>query len=320
MSKEVLSVERQKFLFVTTFLIVCLLLTLSIARGQERQLSEARPEIERLINESNAKTVGVAAYDLKTRQQLFINEHVVMHAASTMKLPVMMEVFRLASMRKLKLSDRIEVKNYFASIIDRSKYELSAEGDADPELYKRIGEKLTILELVERMIERSSNLATNLLIERTGTEQVTNLIRRLGGREMTVRRGVEDTKAFHAGVNNTTTAYDLMLQLRSLAEKRFLNARACEHMISILTRQKLNRAIPAGLPSGIRVAHKTGTIQEIKHDAGIIFVPGRRPYILVVLTRGIADRKQGDELIANISRIIYQTIVPSTTPFTQSHQ
>ena len=75
-------------------------------------------------------------------------------------------------------------------------------------------------------------------------------------------------------------------------------------MIEILERQKFNESIPAGLPPGTRVAHKTGEITKIHHDAAIVFAP--RPFVLVILTRGLADKKDSSVLMADIARILYQ--------------
>jgi len=274
-------------------------------------LEQARPEIERLISASGAEMVGVAVYDTQTRKTLLINERESMHAASTMKLPVMMEIFRLVSAKKLTLRTPVEVKNKFFSIVDGSEYRLNKDDDSDEEVYRRIGQTMTVAELVDHMITWSSNLATNLLIEKAGAERVMDLMQQLGAHDIKVRRGVEDAKAFQAGLNNTTTAYDLMLLLRLLAEKKFLNARACDQMIEVLSAQHFNEGIPAGLPAGTRVAHKTGTITKIHHDAAIVYAPGRKPYVLVVLTRGIAEEKRSNRLIAEISRVVYRALAPA---------
>jgi beta-lactamase class A len=278
------------------------------ATAAQRGLSAARTEITRLIAESGAESVSVAVDDLKTGERLLIDEHQVLHAASMMKVPVMMEIYRLAGQGKLKLSDPIPIKNRFASIVDGSEYQLNAEDDSEVDLYKRVGSQVPITELVELMITRSSNLATNLLIERVGADAATKVIRSLGGQEMTVHRGVEDGKAFRAGLNNVASAYDLMLLFRALAEKKFLGPRMSEEMIGVLLRQKFNEAIPAGLPAGMRVAHKTGSITKIKHDGGIVFIPARKPYVIVVLTRGIADEQKSNQLIAKISGVVYRTL------------
>jgi beta-lactamase class A len=274
----------------------------------QKRLESARESILALINLSGAQDVAVAVDRGSSGERLLINERVVFHAASTMKLPVMMKIFELAKKGKLSLEGPVEIRNTFASIVDGSPYSLRKEDDGEQSLYDRAGANATIRELVEKMIVRSSNLATNLLIEKAGADSVTQLVRSLGGPDMTVRRGVEDGKAFRAGINNTTTAYDLMMMLDAIAETRFLDRRYCDQMIDILSRQEFNQGIPAGLPAGTRVAHKTGSITAIRHDAGIVFPAGKKPYVLVVLTRGVKDEKRADELIAGITRIIQSAL------------
>ena len=287
---------------------VFLLVALAVSVLAQSKLDQAKAQIEKVIAASGAEIVGVAVYDLQSKQALFINEKVSLHAASTMKLPVMMEIFRLVEDKKLRLTDPIEVKNKFFSIVDGSEYRLNKTDDSDEEVYNRIGQKMTVLELVDHMITWSSNLATNLLIERVGPENIMKLMSELGANDIRVLRGVEDSKAFRAGKNNTTTAYDLMVLLRAIAENKFKSKRACEKMVEILAAQHFNDGIPAGLPTATKVAHKTGEITKHKHDAGIVYPLDGKPYVIVVLTKGIESDKQSGKLIAEISRLVYQAL------------
>jgi beta-lactamase class A len=266
-------------------------------------------QIDELIRASGAEAVAVAYHDLDTGRELLINPDVSFHAASTMKVPVMMEVYRQAATRKLKFDQRIPIKNDFVSLADGSHYSLSGESDSEQSLYKRIGQPETIRELVRLMITVSSNLATNLLMERVTPERVMDLMRTIGADNMHVLRGVEDGKAFQKGLNNTTTARDLMIIMRLIAERRAVSAKASDEMIKIMLDQKFNQGIPAGLPKDARVSHKTGSITRINHDAAIVYLKGRKPYVLVILTRGIEDENRAHKLIADISRAVYE---PST--------
>jgi beta-lactamase class A len=291
---------------------ICILILLWFALPPEASaqgsLAGAKSEVERLVAGSKAEVVSLAVYDLETKQSLLINEKVSLHAASTMKLPVMMEIFRLADRKKLGLNEPIEIKNKFYSIVDGSEYRLSMSDDSDQEIYNRIGQTMPVIELIDRMITWSSNLATNLLIEKVKAENVNALMRELGASDIQVLRGVEDPKAFQAGKNNTTTAYDLMLLLRLIAENKFLKRRACEKMVEILSAQRFNDGIPAGLPAATRVAHKTGEITRHNHDAAIVYLPGRKPYVIVVLTKGIVEHRRSRKLIADVSRAVYQSL------------
>ena len=268
---------------------------------------EGLPEkIEALIRASGAETVAVAYYDLDTRKELLINPDIDFHAASTMKVPVMMEIYRQAEARKLSLDQRIPVKNDFASIVDGSHYSLAPDGDSDQSLYTKVGQTETIRELIRLMITVSSNLATNILIERISPQRVMDLMRKIGANNTRVLRGVEDGKAFQKGLNNTTTARDLMIILRRIAERRAVSTKASDEMINVMFDQKFNDGIPAGLPQNARVSHKTGSITRINHDAAIVYPAARKPYVLVVLTRGIDDEKLAHKLIADISRVVYE--------------
>lgn len=256
---------------------------------------------------SSGAGVAVAMRALDGRTELMIDPDTPFHAASTMKVPVMMEIFRQAAAGKLALDQRIPIKNDFVSIVDGSHYSLSPDSDSDQTLYTRVGQTETIRELLRLMITVSSNLATNLLIERVTPDRVMNLMRTVGAKHIRVLRGVEDGKAFQRGLNNTTTARDLMIILRRIAERRAVSAKASDEMIKVMLDQKFNEGIPAGLPRDARVSHKTGSITRINHDVAIVYPPGRKPYVLIVLTRGIDDEKRAHKLIADISRVVYES-------------
>ncbi|MDZ7363754.1 MAG: serine hydrolase [candidate division KSB1 bacterium] len=275
--------------------------------------------IQHLADSLHAE-ISVAFRDLETGKEFFFNERKMMHAASTMKVPVMIEVFRQAEKGKFDLDDSITVKNQFASIVDGSPYHLNAGDDSDSLMYDAIDKKMAIRQLVEQMITVSSNLATNLLIELIGAENVTATLRELGIKHMQVRRGVEDIKAYQRGWNNQTDAFDLMLTLQRIAEKQVASPAACDSMLAILQRQKFCDAIPSGLPAGTIVGNKTGSITKIAHDAAIVFpksefdktpATARKPYVLVVLSRGIQEEKSANRIIAAISRKIYLGLMAS---------
>jgi beta-lactamase class A len=287
---------------IASFLLIILFSSVVTAKDAPNDL---KAKIEEMIHASGAEIVAVAFYDLATGKEILINADESLHAASTMKVPVMMELYRQAAAKKFSLEDRIPIKNDFISIADGSHFSISAEDDSEPTLYKRIGEIETIRELMRLMIVMSSNLATNLLIERAGAKNIMELMREIGANKIQVLRGVEDSKAFERKMNNTTTARDLMIILRRIAERRAVSPKASDEMVNILLTQHFNEGIPAGVAPQARVAHKTGSITKIYHDAAIVYPPNRKPYVLVVLTRGFADEKQAHNLTATISRVIY---------------
>jgi beta-lactamase class A len=264
-------------------------------------------KIKVLIRESGAETVAVAFHDLGTGAEILINPDQSFHAASTMKVPVMMEIYHQTEAGKFSLEDQVPIKNQFASIVDGSHYSLSPDDDSDLTLYKRVGQTATMRELLHLMITVSSNLATNILIERVGAQNVAELMRKYGANDIRVLRGVEDGKAFQLGMNNTTTARDLMVLLRRIAEGRAVSKKASDEMLKILLDQEFSEGIPSGLPGEARVAHKTGSITKLYHDAAIVYLPKRKPYVLVVLTRGLAEEKRAHKLAADISREVYES-------------
>jgi beta-lactamase class A len=263
-------------------------------------------KVDRILAAHPGKTIAVAYYDLATGETLLRNEREVFHAASTMKVPVMLGIYEAVTRGALRLDQPVRVRNEFTSILDGSTYALEAREDSDDELYEEIGRDLPLGELVRRMEVRSSNLATNIVIELIGAKSVMRLMKEIGANDIQVLRGVEDDKAYHAGMNNTTTAYDLMVVFRTLAEKRAISEDASKAMIDILAAQEHNDGIPAGLPAGTRVAHKTGWITGISHDGGIVFRPDGSQYVLVVLTRGFTKSDEADRVIAEISRAFWR--------------
>jgi len=264
-----------------------------------------RSQILARVARAPSALVGVAYIDLGTGDSLFINADSIMHAASTMKVPVMMRLYREADQNALSLDRKILLINQFASIVDGSRYSLDSTVDGDTSMYHSIGDSVSVRDLIRHMITRSSNLATNTLIAFANADSVNAMMRSLGATRMSVLRGVEDQKAFDAKLNNTATARDLATLLRALETGRAGSTRATSEMRAVLMAQEFNEKIPAGLPPGTRVAHKTGDITAIAHDAAIVYPAGRAPYILVVLTKGIEPEARADSLIADISRDVY---------------
>ncbi len=250
--------------------------------------------------------VAVVFLPLDGRDGVALQPNLTFHAASTMKVPVMIELFRQADAGLLKLEDPLAITNEFHSIVDGSVYRLSAGDDSDAEVYKRIGETMSLRDLCEAMITVSSNFAANLLIERVGAENVRQTVSRLGADGMVVLRGVEDQKAFDKGLNNSTTAAALGVLMLKLANGKAVSPKADAEMVAILKRQTFKDGIPAGLPAGTPVAHKTGTITRIHHDAAIVYGP--HPYVLVILVRGIQDQKVSGALMASISREVWKSL------------
>lgn len=280
--------------------------------GTSPALVELETEIRSIIvtdATADSLEVAVALFDLATGDSLLIDAHTSMHAASTMKVPVMLELFRRAESGELDLDAAIPVRNEFTSIADGSTYSLSPGDDSDAELYDHVGGTMTIAELMHRMITRSSNLATNILIELADPARIERTLAELGASEMRVLRGVEDIPAFERGMNNTTSAYGLARVMHGVASGRVVSPAATDRIVEILEAQEFRDNIPAGLPEGTRVGNKTGWITGINHDGAIILPEGRPPYVLVVLTRGFRDDAVVERIARRISRRVWLHLV-----------
>jgi len=268
-------------------------------------LSDLRESVETRIQEAGEE-IAVYYLDLESGDSLLISPDLRMHAASTMKVPVMIQLYLDAAGGRISLDDSLRVTTTFSSIVDGSPYTLSAESDSDTTLYGLEGERVSYHELMDLMITWSSNLATNILIQEADAERVTSTMRTLGADSIQVLRGVEDGPAFRAGLSNTTTARDLGAIMAALARGEVGGPQISEEMLEILSRQHWQTKIPALLPEDVRVAHKTGWITEISHDAGVVYPEGAPPYVLVILTRGFHDSQVADQAAAEISHLIYQ--------------
>jgi beta-lactamase class A len=225
-----------------------------------------------------------------------------------MKLPVMIEVVRQSERGALPLDQQVLLVNRYASAADGSPYALSPADDSDSAAYALVGTRVAVGELVRRMIVRSSNLATNAVLELAPPEAVTATARSLGAARIRVRRGVEDNVAFRAGVINTTTAPDLAALLAAVEGGRAASAEGTAWMRRVLLAQEFAAEIPAGVPAGTPVAHKTGSIRGVLHDAAIVYPRGRAPYVLVVLTRGVPDESAARAASVAVSRAVWGAV------------
>ena len=289
-------------------LLVLVLLPCSTAAQAPSPLRE---RVAARVAQVPATGVGLYYRSLTRPDSLLLGTNLRFHAASTMKLPVMIQIFRDADAGLLGLDDSLPVHATFASLADGSPFDVDKADDSDSTLYRRAGKLASVRELLELMITRSSNLATNILIERVGAARAQASARTLGAWSIQVLRGVEDGKAYRARLNNTTTARDLGVLLAAIAGRRAASPASCDTMLAILGRQEFNEGIPAGVPPGTRVAHKTGWIGEVVyHDAAIVHPATGGSYVLVVLTGGIKQDSVAYNLVADLSRMVYAAALP----------
>jgi beta-lactamase class A len=285
---------------------LALVAVLAAAPAAAQRLDTLRARIVARIARAPAQGVGVYFRDLDGSDSLLVGAGRRFHAASTMKLPVMIQVFRDRDAGTLTLDDSLLVHDSFPSLVDGSLFAVDKSDDSDSTLYELVGRRVSMRHLLELMETVSSNLATNLLIERVGAARANATAHALGADSILVLRGVEDGLAYRAGKNNTTTARDLGVLLAAIAQNRAASPAACAAMLAILARQHFKEGIPAGLPADATVYHKTGWIgQVVYHDAAIVQRADGRRYVLVVLTGGIQQDSVAYDLVADVSRLVY---------------
>ncbi len=301
--------ERSRPCFSIIGFVFCLSLLLFIScQSNNSPIESLRKKIENEFASCEG-TFAMAWKDLQTGEEIRINGDTIFHAASTMKTPVMIEVYKQAAAGRFSLGDSLLIKNEFYSIVDSSVFQLSAEDDSENKLYSQIGMKRSIGDLVYDMIISSSNLATNIIIGLVDAREVTLTMTSLGAENLKVLRGVEDLMAFRRGLSNVTTANDLLLIYELLANGQLVDGQSNQEMISILLDQSFNDVIPALLPEDVRVAHKTGSITGVHHDSGIVFLSDGRKYVLVLLSKDLKDFTKGTATLSKVSKILYDYVV-----------
>ena len=291
--------------FIKPLFLITLFFVAVSCKNNANSLDTLKTSIERQISNIDGE-VAVAFLDLSDKKnQVLINVDEKFHAASTMKVPVMIELYKQQSEGKLNLNDSIMLINEFKSIVDGSLYQMDIGEDSDDVIYSKIGTMQKMYDLMYGMIILSSNLATNVLIEVVGAKETTATMRTLGADKIEVLRGVEDQKAYDLGLSNSTTANDLLVILKAIANGTAGTKTDCEAMLTILKDQKWNDMIPKYLPKDIEIAHKTGSITGVHHDAAIVYAPNGKSYVLVLLSKNLKDFDKGTDQLAQISKSVY---------------
>jgi beta-lactamase class A len=267
-----------------------------------------RDAVEQIGEAANASSIGVAVHDFEHRMSWLLNADRWFHAASTIKVPVLLGVFDAVDRGRFEAHSRVHVRNRFYSAADGTAFRVQSGRDANGAVHAAIGKTLRITELLEHMIVTSSNLATNLLVDLVGVREIVGTLQRLGLEGIELCRGVEDEVAWAQGLNNRITAQGLCRALRLIAETRAISADASAAMLEIMHQQRFRKGIPAGLPDDARVAHKTGEMSTVAHDAGIVYLDGREPYVVVILTEWETDVEGRQGAISDISRAVYEYV------------
>lgn len=257
---------------------------------------------------TGAGEIGVSFYDYHHRTGGGYHADRWFHAASTIKVPVLLGVFDAIERGRLQAYSRLHVRNRFLSAADGTPFRVDPARDSNAEVHAHVGRTLQVRELARHMIATSSNLATNLLIDLIGLNEIRDTLQRFGLHGIELRRGVEDMTAYDQDINNEVTADGLLDALRILLDPHHFSPDLRQEMLDILHAQEFRSGIPAGLPQEARVAHKTGEISTVAHDAGIVFLPEREPYVVAILTEWEPEIAGRREAIARISRLLYEVV------------
>ncbi|MFG1652710.1 serine hydrolase [Micromonospora sp. NPDC049275] len=239
------------------------------------------------------------------------------YAASTMKVGVLAALHRAAEAGTLELDADVPVVNEFDSAQPGApRFSCAPHYDNDDAVWDRLGGAAPLRWLAERMIVRSSNLATNLVIGHVGLPAVAEVWALAGARNSVTGRGIEDFAAREAGITNTVTAADLAALLGALASGattsgRLASPAGCAAMLDVLLAQEHREDLAAGLPEGTRIALKNGWVRGVRHSAGVVLPDDAPPYVLAVCTT--TDLAGGDDdveddacrLLAHISAQVW---------------
>jgi beta-lactamase class A len=273
-------------------------------------LTTLESRIDEIAREIGGDGLAVSLYDYETGLEWSQRGDRWFHSASTIKVAVLLALFGAIDAGRFTLDSRLHVRNRFLSLVDRTPFRVAAGRDADKEVHAAIGKTMRIGDLARHMIVTSSNLATNLLVDLIKVDQAQQMLARHGIRGVDLARGVEDDKAFEANFNNRVTANGLVALFRVIHERSGVLQESAREMLDILFQQEFRSGIPAGIPADVRsasrIANKTGEISVAAHDAGIVFLPGREPYVLAVLTETEPNSDRRMERIARVSSVVYE--------------
>ncbi|HWR45305.1 serine hydrolase [Sporomusa sp.] len=254
-------------------------------------MERLRRKIEAVLSTYTGRW-GVVVVNHTTGDRLELNPGMVFPAASMIKVPIMYEIMRQAAAGMISLEETLGVTSGITT------------GGAGILKELRPGLTLTVRELVTLMIILSDNTATNMLIDLAGMDNVNNTMTGLGLKSTVLRRRMMDFDAARAGLENGISAADLALLLAQVLDSTMLPPAYGAMMLDILKRQQINDKLPFFLPEETVIAHKTGTLPGVEHDAGILFLPDG-PYTICVLSADLTANYLGLQLVANIGKIVY---------------
>lgn len=238
---------------------------------------------------SSPEIASVCA-DLSGRRRTQEQPDEQFYAASTMKVPVMIALFRAYEAGDLDLDSELPVTTTFRSVVDGSPFRMDPD-DVDADLAAREGSVLPVRDLIERMITDSSNEATDILLQCIDLAAVQAAVEDLGASRTVIARPIGDMRAVEAGIQNLVTADDLVTILTAIVTGKAASAESCVQMAEILARQRHRVGIPDALPAEVPTASKGGWVTRLRHDVAVVWPPDSPPYCQAICTRGLDDER-----------------------------
>lgn len=233
--------------------------------------------------------VGIYIKDLKTGIVVSYNADKLFASASLVKIPIMVSVYKAINDGIIKSDEKLIMKR---------KYRVRGCGNTK---YSRSGHKFSVEELVKRMIDESDNTATNILSDRLGFNYINWSFKQFGLNKTNFDRSIMDLHARdYNGIENYTTAREMGTLLEKIYFNRLINEEISKKMLITLCQQKINDRIPKYLPKNFIIAHKTGLMRDVCHDAGIVFTE-KTDFIICVLTSDFSSYKLAKRFIGNLA-------------------
>lgn len=254
-----------------------------------KKMTELENSLTNLMKQYPSIKPAIYVWDYDTGNYVDINGSKIYASASIIKIPILIQLFKKIESGQIDLFDKMELTDYY-----------KASGSGNMQYYKT-GSMYTLDELARVMIQTSDNSATNMLIAKVGSMlSVNRAIRDWGLNDTYIENWLPDLEG-----TNYTTAKDLTTMLYNLDNPSFLSISSREYIIDYMSKVKNNRLIQAGLGKDALFVHKTGDIGKMLGDAGIVYMPNNKKYVVVILAERPYNSPQGVQFIQKASKIIY---------------
>lgn len=256
-------------------------------------MHELENKLQLLAQGYPALKPSIYVWDYESGKHADLNSNDVYSTASIIKIPVLLQLFRSIEEGVIKLDDKIAMTDYYLS-----------EGSGSLQ-FRGSNTVYTVDDLARVMITESDNSATNMLLAATGGMNALNQsFRKWGLKETRINDWLPDLQG-----TNVTTAKEMAVLLYNVDNPNFLSLNSREKMVDYMSHVHNNRLIQAGLPSNALFIHKTGDIGKMLGDAGIVYTPTGKKYIVVMLVNRPFNSPQGKEFIVSASSLIYNYMV-----------